>query len=143
MYPKQCHTHLTMMTVFPKAVKENFALLLKNHRTVFLASHVMKAQERLLLGHLIQQTSSYQDPIQFIVELKMLSNTCFNKPIVIRHIRQHCFLFFNLSSAFKKLYPDLFCLCLCIQQMLLSRKKSSHHDKCYLKSAASKERAVG
>ena len=56
-----------------------------DYRPIALAFHVIKVLERLLLVHLNQQTSIFQDLLQFAVglELKMLSYTCVNMPIVM------------------------------------------------------------
>uniref|UniRef100_A0A8C6W187 Reverse transcriptase domain-containing protein n=1 Tax=Nothobranchius furzeri TaxID=105023 RepID=A0A8C6W187_NOTFU len=86
-----------------------------DYRPVALTSHIMKVLERLLLVHLNKQTRTYQDQLQFAYR-----HGAGVEDAIIQLLQQtHCHLdkagstvrvmFFDFSSAFNTIQPDVLC----------------------------------
>uniref|UniRef100_A0A1A8RXB6 Reverse transcriptase domain-containing protein n=1 Tax=Nothobranchius rachovii TaxID=451742 RepID=A0A1A8RXB6_9TELE len=86
-----------------------------DYRPVALTSHIMKVLERLLLVHLNKQTRTYQDPLQFAYR-----HGVGVEDAIIQLLQPiHCHLdkagstvrvmFFDFSSAFNTIQPDVLC----------------------------------
>uniref|UniRef100_A0A8C6M3D6 Reverse transcriptase domain-containing protein n=1 Tax=Nothobranchius furzeri TaxID=105023 RepID=A0A8C6M3D6_NOTFU len=86
-----------------------------DYRLVALTSHIMKVLERLLLVHLNKQTRTYQDPLQFAYR-----HGVGVEDAIIQLLQPiHCHLdkagstvrvmFFDFSSAFNTIQPDVLC----------------------------------
>uniref|UniRef100_A0A8C6NVF2 Reverse transcriptase domain-containing protein n=1 Tax=Nothobranchius furzeri TaxID=105023 RepID=A0A8C6NVF2_NOTFU len=86
-----------------------------DYRPVALTSHIMKVLERLLLVHLNKQTRTYQDPLQFTYR----HGVGVEDAIIQLLQPTHCHLdkagntvsvmFFDFSSAFNTIQPDVLC----------------------------------
>lgn len=95
--------------------KKSHPSVINDYRPVALTSLIMKVLERQLLPHLSKQTRTYQDPLQFAYH----SGVGVEDAII--HLLQptHCHLdkagstvrimFFDFSSAFNTIQPDLLC----------------------------------
>uniref|UniRef100_A0A8C6NVM8 Reverse transcriptase domain-containing protein n=1 Tax=Nothobranchius furzeri TaxID=105023 RepID=A0A8C6NVM8_NOTFU len=86
-----------------------------DYRPVALTSHIMKVLERLLLVHLNKQTRTYQDPLQFayrhgvgvedaIIQLLQPTHCHLDKAGSTVRV-----MFFDFSSAFNTIQPDVLC----------------------------------
>lgn len=95
--------------------KKSHPSVINDYRPVALTSLIMKVLERLLLPHLSKQTRTYQYPLQFAYRSGVGDEDA------IIHLLQptHCHLdkagstarimFFDFSSAFNTIQPDLLC----------------------------------